>query len=472
MKYFAKKFSALLLSLALVLTMMPFFAVQSFAEDEGYAIEIYVNKTTTGNGVTRDQLNEGNAQLFPFPSSKGQSWSYYIAKGPSYEEVVTKALGVDSLDDIRDCQLVWMNADNVEQTGKNNANNLWVLDVEDLIKATEQFRLVNPDITDPESDDYVVKGAFDKDPTNVKVEKIANAQLIPVIAGKWENTQTGDYEEASKKLTSEWDTAPSSIRPFLGGNTNKDAMLKENGKVNDASVNFLGRFSTSNMPKLNVRVPAPEGEAVIDKPEISFSDKNAQTVSLSFADITDAEAKLLYGDCEWATDNDKVATVDRNGKITPTGVGTCTVTGKIGDSSAVCKVTVNESAFPAPAVTDGQTAKVGGSVYKVTSASAKTASFTKAANAKSATVPATVKINGETLVVTSIAPKAFKGTGVKTLTVKSKKLTKASVKGSLKGSKINTVKVKVGKKKENSKYVKKYKKIFTKKNAGKKVKVK
>ncbi len=38
--------------------------------------------------------------------------------------------------------------------------------------------------------------------------------------------------------------------------------------------------------------------------------------------------------------------------------------------------------------------------------------------------------------------------------------------------KVNTVKVKVGKKKENKKYVKKYKKIFTKKNCGKKVTVK
>jgi hypothetical protein len=34
------------------------------------------------------------------------------------------------------------------------------------------------------------------------------------------------------------------------------------------------------------------------------------------------------------------------------------------------------------------------------------------------------------------------------------------------------VKVKVGKKKVNKKYVKKYKKYFTKKNAGRKVKVK
>ena len=58
-----------------------------------------------------------------------------------------------------------------------------------------------------------------------------------------------------------------------------------------------------------------------------------------------------------------------------------------------------------------------------------------------------------------------------TLVVRSKKLKKAKVKKSLKGSSITRVKVEVGNKKTNKKYVKKYKKIFTKKNAGKKVKV-
>lgn len=60
---------------------------------------------------------------------------------------------------------------------------------------------------------------------------------------------------------------------------------------------------------------------------------------------------------------------------------------------------------------------------------------------------------------------------VRTLEVRTKKLKKSSVKKSLKGSKIETVKVKVGKKKTNRKYTRKYRKIFTKKNAGKKVKV-
>jgi len=47
-----------------------------------------------------------------------------------------------------------------------------------------------------------------------------------------------------------------------------------------------------------------------------------------------------------------------------------------------------------------------------------------------------------------------------------------TVKGSLKSSKIRTVKVKVGSKKETKKYLKKYKKLFTRKIAGKKAAVK
>ena len=75
--------------------------------------------------------------------------------------------------------------------------------------------------------------------------------------------------------------------------------------------------------------------------------------------------------------------------------------------------------------------------------------------------------------VKTIKAGAFKKYGkVKTLELKTKKLTKKSVKNSLKSSKVKTVKVKAGSKKVNKKLVKKYKKFFTKKNAGKKVTVK
>ena len=120
--------------------------------------------------------------------------------------------------------------------------------------------------------------------------------------------------------------------------------------------------------------------------------------------------------------------------------------------------------------------------------------FRKAKNAKKVTVPATVKLpDSKTYRVTAVASKAFTGKKIRTITigknvkklakkafakskaakliVKTKLLKKASVKGCLKVSKVKTVQVKVGSKKVNKKFVKKYKKIFTKKNAGRKVRV-
>lgn len=126
-----------------------------------------------------------------------------------------------------------------------------------------------------------------------------------------------------------------------------------------------------------------------------------------------------------------------------------------------------------------------------------TVAFAKIADTeKSVEVPETITDNGVIYKVTSIVDGAFKGKkklekvtlsknitkipagtfkgckALKTITIKSSKLTKKAVKGALKGSKVKTIKVKVGSKKQNKEIIKKYKKIFTKKNAGRKVTVK
>ena len=107
--------------------------------------------------------------------------------------------------------------------------------------------------------------------------------------------------------------------------------------------------------------------------------------------------------------------------------------------------------------------KVGGS--KVTAASIRAA--IAAAGGRNEYVTELVLGKG----VKKISKNALKGTKVKTIVIKSKKLKKKSVKGSLKGSSVTKIKVKVGSKKTNKKYVRKYKPYFTKKNAGRKVKV-
>ena len=142
---------------------------------------------------------------------------------------------------------------------------------------------------------------------------------------------------------------------------------------------------------------------------------------------------------------------------------------------------------PGPNAIVGETYVVAGNTYKVTSNAKGTAMLVKAKNAKKVTVPATVSIEGKTYCVTAIGAKAFKsakgklktvvlGKNVKSIGKRAfsgcKKLKKKTVKNSLRGSSIKTVKVKVGGKMANKKYKRKYKKIFKKKVCGKKVDVK
>lgn len=91
----------------------------------------------------------------------------------------------------------------------------------------------------------------------------------------------------------------------------------------------------------------------------------------------------------------------------------------------------------------------------------------KAANKKTVTVPAAIKVNGKKLAVTGISAKAFKSAKkCKTIKIKSTKLTQKSVKNSLKGAKkVQTVKVP---KKRRSAYTQ----YFAAGNCGKAVTVK
>ena len=100
-------------------------------------------------------------------------------------------------------------------------------------------------------------------------------------------------------------------------------------------------------------------------------------------------------------------------------------------------------------------------------AAQQAASAVNAASVNKATVKAKdIKASASIIVlgkkVTKIAAKAFKGKKATILVVKSTKLKKAKIKNCLKGSKITVVQVPSSKKKA-------YKKIFTKKVAGKKV---
>ena len=172
--------------------------------------------------------------------------------------------------------------------------------------------------------------------------------------------------------------------------------------------------------------------------------------------------------------------------------------GSSAESSTESSTSGGSTSTSTAAITKGTVATNAGQTYKVTAAagsSAGTVTFIAAKNVKTVTVPKTVTLeDGNTYKVTAVAARAFTGSKIRTVNlganiktisanafaggkvtkvvVSTKNLTKSSVKGSLKSSKVSTVKVKAGSASVNRTYVKKYKKIFTKANAGKKVTVK
>ena len=249
----------------------------------------------------------------------------------------------------------------------------------------------------------------------------------------------------------------------------------------------------------------PEG-IVFDEPEMKLETGKHAQAKWTIKPEGEAINKNYY---LFSSSDDAVVEIDRLGVVTAIGPGTAEVTMTVcyGDEqeiSATFKVTVTDpdssSKDDSSAADKGAVnSKVmsGGNTYVITkAASAKavgTVALAKAANKKSVKIPSTVTIKGKKYNVTKINAKAFKGKKIRTITIgknvktlsknafrgskatrliiKSKKLTKKSVRGSLYKSKIKRAQVKVGKKKINKKYRKRYRKSFTRKNAGKKIKI-
>ena len=168
-----------------------------------------------------------------------------------------------------------------------------------------------------------------------------------------------------------------------------------------------------------------------------------------------------------------------------------------GSNSAAAGSLAEDSGSGSASLKKGAVKKISGQKYTITrlasSGKKGTVSLKTAANKKAVTVPASVKINGKIYLVTAIGANAFQGAKIRsvtigknvsrlakyafrrskavTVTLKTKKLTKTSVRDCLKSSKVSKILVKIGSKKVNASYVKKYKKYFTKANAGKKAAV-
>lgn len=81
-------------------------------------------------------------------------------------------------------------------------------------------------------------------------------------------------------------------------------------------------------------VPVTTGVA-LDKASVTLNEKETTTLTATLAPEGAVET------LKWTTDNDKVATVDENGKVTAVAPGKATITVKAGTFEAACTVTVN-----------------------------------------------------------------------------------------------------------------------------------
>lgn len=254
------------------------------------------------------------------------------------------------------------------------------------------------------------------------------------------------------------------------------AAIKDDNKDELLAEDYLGinvRYSALRVSAKDVTLAPGTSASLGVKVELLKMD--SETKDIAKEDVT-AKAFLSgyyydfdqADDCDLVTFNKGVITVPRNIKV-PRKAGWVMIDAFYDyDDEELSGWTEVNAKIDYPAV---GTVKATPSGDYVITAKGRTVSLAKAISVKTYILPAAVNIDGVNYAVTGIAPYAFQGTKVKTIKVQTPNLSKASVKNSLKKSKVKKIKVQVGTKKVNKKFAKAYKKIFKKKNSGKSVRV-
>ncbi len=313
-----KKISALLLTLALVVTMMPFLAAPANAETK--AFDVAVNGNVIGE-ISRESLTDPDyavgPQVFPFATQKGGgSFSYTVAKGRSYESVLQEALGIESLDEIGKTRIQWL---------KNGSTvNNFTLSVEDLKLATSNFKLTNG------TDDNEITENFSTEQNLCAAPRTEAGYetVTPIIA--YGETEKLTFAAASEMVNLDsWTPASTNIRAYVGGILrDEDVWLKKGGDQDGGkSFNYVGKFSISDPDTLNILIDQP---AEPEKSSLKMKVGDAgQALSTKYSD---KEIDLLcYAIGEnafvsWMNDDPSVADIDDSGKLVPLKAGTTKIT--------------------------------------------------------------------------------------------------------------------------------------------------
>lgn len=329
-----KRLSSLLLASVVALTMLfgsvgTVFAAEGESTPSTDNVEVVLNGGTDHAKVighlSKDwfQKNtEAKTQVFPFASKKNcGKIVYVVAKGVPMDKFFQE-IGI-SKSELEGAELAFCESPSYEQPNK------FTLPMSQLEKATK-----------------VMKGQYDKEAGKDAREYIEGKTVTPILATAVSNTKYKTYEEAEQadqNAEGFWSATKNSVLIGLTGEAYTG--LDEKDQILNPAADCNGKNAINDFNRINIITPNAEALELSSK-SLTFTTAKSKTVK---ATVAPAAAKFT-ADTTWSTSNSKVATV-KNGTITPTGIGSCTVTATLGTLKASVKVTVSSSAFKPGKVT-------------------------------------------------------------------------------------------------------------------------
>ena len=112
--------------------------------------------------------------------------------------------------------------------------------------------------------------------------------------------------------------------------------IKEN--TDDIGESGFDKYFGHGVPKLSKAINIPLQSLALNETEIKLLEKEEFDLIVSYNPANTTELKEVT----WTTSNDKVAKVN-NGKVTSVGLGQAIITAKVGEKTASCVVTVEQS---------------------------------------------------------------------------------------------------------------------------------
>lgn len=407
-----KKLSSVLIAVAMVATMMP---AMVFADAEPQPTDkvfsVYVNGVDTGKLATRADVYDTSkedfieAQVFPYLATKGQDWELRVVQGRSLEGLLKNILTVNSLDGFKNSNINW--------SGNTNKYRLNLAKIKDynegfkLINSSDNNKVVDevldkkndPSYTKYKTDDVSIHAVYDK---NI-------GHLTPVFGIKYKTFTVKQLNDAKNFNNWSAEGVVANQRVFVGGNFDANSLVwaKKYNFSNMDSDFYNGKFSINiSGADAYMDIEMPVADVTVDA--MTFNSKDSQKAALASRKLSDDELTLLAETVTWTTDKANVATVDENGNVTPTGVGTCTLTATAGDMTASATVKVADSVFTVKAP-----AQVKGLKVKNVKTKSANVTWTKVANATAYNVYRSTKKNKGYKLVATTKTTSFKNTKLK-----------------------------------------------------------